>query len=700
MEKLFTKVDGATPEEAFAFSLLDMSRDAVIALDPNGRIEYWNASATRMFGYQPQEAAGQVWNDIFLRDDVERQHTIWQAVYSAGTWEGELTVRHAEGNWVAVLSRWDIKRDDAGNPIRILLTSTGIEECSRLLGTSSQATRQSFDELFTHHPDGVFAFDHEGHLISANASLEKLTGYSSQELMSMPLSHLIKKSSLELLQICYRKAMAGEPQSAEFVCLHRNGTAIDASISLLPNIVNNAIVGVHGIVKDIRERKASERRIHFLANHDALTGLPNRNLLYDRLQHAIDQARRFNTLVGVLFLDLNRFKVINDSLGHDKGDLLLQTIAERLKKTVRDIDTVARLGGDEFVIVLEHITEAAHVSIFARDLLNVINQSIELAGHIVSVSTSIGASLYPHDGTSPYSLLKNADLAMYSAKSSGLGKFCFYKQEMNDKAIDKLSRETNLRKAIESRELLLHYQPRLNMNTNEIVAVEALVRWDHPEKGMIYPIYFIQLAEESGMIDALGEWVFTSACNQLMQWRKAGLQPMKVSINVSAKQLNAEFCDMVANALEELELEPEYVELEITESTLMINLETNHEILLRLKEMGLSLSIDDFGTGYSSLNYLKRLPIDTLKIDKYFVRDIGEDPDDTAIVNATIAMAHSMDLEVVAEGVTSYAQLEFLQKAQCDEIQGYLLCQPLPPQEMETYFRTCELRGIQYSWAH
>ncbi|HEU4708871.1 MAG TPA: EAL domain-containing protein [Methylophilaceae bacterium] len=694
------EMDTAKPEAAvFAHTLLDMSRDAIVTVDMRGIIEYWNAGAEQLFGYRRKQATGRSWDSLFLQEEPESRNAIWQEVLQLGKWEGEISCRHADGQRIVVLSRWDTERDTRGEPTRVVMVSSSQEQYARLLGASTQNSHTSFDELFAHHPDGVFAFNREGRLISANASLEKLTGYTRHELMSMQLEPLVRKSSFELLRQAFLKAMAGDPQTAEFTLVHKDGSEIDASISLLPNIVNHVIVGVHGVVKDISDRKSSERRILYLANHDALTGLPNRNLLYDRMQHAIEQARRYKTMVGVLFMDLNRFKIVNDSLGHDKGDLLLKAVADRLRYSLRDVDTVARLGGDEFVVVLENITDAGHIQQFAHHLLHVICQPVELDGTTLSVSTSIGASLYPQDGDQPYVLLKNADLAMYAAKERGLGKFCLYTPEMNDKALERLGRESRLREAIESRELLLHYQPRLNMHTNQIVAVEALVRWDHPEKGLIYPSYFIELAEEIGLIDALGEWVFTSGCRQMMRWRQAGLKPIKMSINVSAQQLNTEFCHMVAHVLEQTGLEARYIELEITESTLMLNLESTYDILLRLKQMGVSLSIDDFGTGYSSLNYLKRLPIDTLKIDKTFVRDIGEDPDDTAIVNATIAMAHSMELEVVAEGVVTFEQLEFLQNADCDEIQGYLICQPLPADELEGYFKTCELRGIQYSWA-
>jgi diguanylate cyclase (GGDEF)-like protein len=452
----------------------------------------------------------------------------------------------------------------------------------------------------------------------------------------------------------------------------------------LPLVMDRRIVGVYGIARDITYSKNYERRIEYLANYDSLTGLPNRNLLDDRIRHAIIQADRLGLQIGILFLDLNRFKIINDSLGHDKGDLLLQSVANRLQENVREGDTVARLSGDEFVVVLENISAVEAVSVIAGNLLNAISMPINLDGVDLTVSTSMGASVYPKDGLDVATLLKNADLAMYQAKQLGSGMFRFYGCEMNTRVLERLLNENNLRLALERGELVLHYQPRIDVESREIVGMEALVRWVHPERGLVAPIDFIPLAEEIGVIGELGEWVLKTACRQNRLWQDQGLPPIKVSVNLSAHQLTpaSTINQTIENVLIETGLDACWLELEITESSLMQNIESTLNMLLEIRDSGVSISVDDFGIGYSSLSYLKRLPINTLKIDKSFIRDIASDQDDAAIVTATIAMAHTMRLKVVAEGVTSDAQIRFLEAHRCDEVQGYLLSYPLPAEKL------------------
>jgi diguanylate cyclase (GGDEF)-like protein/PAS domain S-box-containing protein len=682
-------------------SLVTHSRDSMFVLGMSGEVEYWNCAAERMFGLSVKDALGASVDRIFSFGAALGFSTIKKILLRTGHWEGELLCRRSDGSQLAVLSRWGVERNSAGRPLRILVSNTDAGVWKQYVQTSPRERRQNFDALFGQHPDGVFSFDLRRRLVAVNPEMCRLTGHDANQLLEMPLSRLVREAQLPTVRAAFFEALRGKPQTLEFTCVRRDGTDMDASITLLPNIVDERIVGLHGILKDISQRKRDERRIVYLANHDALTGLPNRNLLHDRMQHAIDQARRCGTQACVLFMDLNRFKVINDSLGHDKGDQLLCAIADRFKNALRGVDTVARIGGDEFVVLIEDVHDVEHVSRVAQSLLALVAQPVVLGDTSLSVTTSIGASVYPGDGDDAVALLKHADLAMYAAKRPGSGGFRFYSADMNDRAIVRLTRENSLRNAISGGQLVLHYQPRLDLARNEIVGLEALVRWDHPGKGLIYPTSFIELAEETGLIDGLGEWVLTAACTQMRAWRDAGLRPIRMSVNVSAIQLNSErLFAAVAAALNAAQLEPSFLELEITESSLMQNLEASQAVLGEFRRMGISLSIDDFGTGYSSLNYLKRLPIDTLKIDRSFVHDVSNNEDDAAIVRATIAMAHSMHLKVVAEGVTSFDQLHLLQEWKCDEIQGYLLCQPLPAGEVESFFRTAELRGIHYSWAH
>jgi diguanylate cyclase (GGDEF)-like protein/PAS domain S-box-containing protein len=683
-------------------SILALSHDAIFVTGIDSTIQFWNSGAEKMFGYCAREAKGRKSHELLRAEYPLDLAEIEQQLLTAGHWEGEVSYAARNGTRLTTLGRWVLERNDNDRAARILMSSTDVSLWKSALEarTVINANVQRFDALFGHHPDGFLVFSQDGQLLSANAALSALTGYSSTELMEMPLDALVAPGHLAQMKAHFHDALRGVPQNYEFTCVKKDGSRFDAGITMLPHLLDHKINGLHGIVKDISRRKHDERQILFLATHDPLTGLPNRNLLNDRMQHAIEQARRLHSQVGILFMDLNRFKVINDSLGHDQGDKLLCTIAERLKRAVREVDTVARLGGDEFVVLLENVGEAGHVSAVARNLLKLINQPILLDGNAVTVSTSIGASIFPQDGNDPVTLLKNADLAMYAAKEAGPSMFRPYAAEMNTKAVGRLMRENSLRQAMERNELVLYFQPRLDIVKDQIVSLEALVRWEHPEKGLILPMNFIPLAEEIGMIDALGEWVLLAACRQLKMWHDAGLGPVHVSVNVSALQLGSDaICDTIAQVLTATGIAADCLELEITESSLMQNLDASHEKLLDIRHLGVSLSIDDFGTGYSSLSYLKRLPIDTLKIDKSFIRDVAQNSDDAAIVTATIAMAHSMNLRVVAEGVTAFDQMYFLESCGCDEIQGFLLCRPLPASEVEAFLRVCQLRGIRFWWA-
>jgi diguanylate cyclase (GGDEF)-like protein/PAS domain S-box-containing protein len=683
-------------------SMLGLSRDAIFVTDIEGEILLWNHGAETMFGYTEQEALGRNRDELLSPQYPVNLSELKRELITTGHWEGKISYITRDGTKLTTLSRWALERENLPGRARILISNTDISLWQAHLDTPtfSKAGGQNFDSLFRLHPDGVLAFNLQGQLVAANPAMSALTGYSTAELLAMPIEQLVTPEDLGKLRFNFSKALRGTSETHEFTCIKKDKTRFDAGVTMLPYVTNGKISGLHVIVKDISHRKLDERRILYLATHDSLTGLANRDLLNDRMRHAIEQARRLQSQVGVLFMDLNRFKVINDSLGHEKGDILLCTIADRLRSAVREVDTVARLGGDEFVILLENITATDHISTVAKNLLKLVKQPIELEGNILTVSASIGTSIYPQDGSDPATLLKNADMAMYEAKRLGPDTFRSYTAEMKVRVSGQLARESSLRQAIDRGELVLHYQPRMDIARNRLVGVEALVRWDHPEKGLILPANFIPLAEEIGIIDTLGEWVLLSACQQLKTWRDSGLSPLKMSVNVSTIQFRSEsLLDTVEEALTDTGLDPSCLELEITESSLMQNLDASFEKLMKVRNLGVSLSIDDFGTGYSSLSYLKRLPIDTLKIDKSFVREVPENIDDAAIVSATIAMAHSMNLRVVAEGVTSLEQMRFLESCHCDEMQGFLLCQPLPAAEAELFFKTSQMRGI-YSWAH
>jgi diguanylate cyclase (GGDEF)-like protein len=428
----------------------------------------------------------------------------------------------------------------------------------------------------------------------------------------------------------------------------------------------------------------SRETVDYLSLYDSLTGLPNRRMFTEQLAPILVQARKRSEIRAVLFLDLDRFKTINDSLGHTVGDMLLKAVAARLTRSLRHGDLVARLGGDEFMILLQGLTQKQDAAKIAVKVLDSLRPPFRIKGHDLHIASSIGIAISPEDGDDVDMLLKNADTAMNRAKELGRNSYQFFAVEMSDISITRLGLENDLRKALERRELILYYQPQYNMDCGQVAGVEALLRWNHPKRGMIPPGDFIPMAEETGLIVPIGNWVMRTACEQCMAWRHSGLAPIHMAVNLSARQFQQQdLPDVVAGILAETGLDPAWLELEITESILMQNLETTIDQLVRLMELGVKISIDDFGTGYSSLNYLKRFPLHALKIDRSFVKDIGEDSDDTSIVSAVIALAHTLCLEVVAEGVETCGQRDFLRSQQCDRYQGFLMSPPVPAERIE-----------------
>lgn len=447
--------------------------------------------------------------------------------------------------------------------------------------------------------------------------------------------------------------------------------------------------GYRGIGKNITERKLAEERIHYLAFHDELTSLPNRTMFTQRAEHAITKAKRnSDTMVSILFIDLDRFKVINDTLGHSTGDYLLQEIAKRLTNTLRESDTVARLGGDEFIVLLEAINDPKYTASIARKILTNIIQPIVISGQEYQITASIGISNYPNDGQDGETLMKNADIAMYLAKEHGKNNYQFYSAQMNVHSFERLALESNLRRALENEELELHYQPKLDILTNKITGMEALIRWKHPYLGMILPEQFISIAEETGLIIPIGKWVLKTACAQTITWQQQGYNEIKIAVNLSPRQFNDEnLVNDIASVLQETSMPSYLLELEITESMVMYNITKAIKLITELKTMGINIAIDDFGTGYSSLAVLKQFPIDTLKIDRSFVKNIPNDAEEVAITDAIISMGKALNLKIVAEGVEKEEQLHFLRGRTCDEIQGFYFSKPLPADECIALFQ-------------
>jgi len=437
------------------------------------------------------------------------------------------------------------------------------------------------------------------------------------------------------------------------------------------------------------EREAAElasNEIEHLAYHDALTGLPNRPLFFDRLIVALANAARSQQKAGIFFLDLDRFKDINDSLGHSLGDSLLKAVADRIRHCIREGDTLARFGGDEFTLLIPRIDHVEDAAKIAQKIIETLKIPFVIQDRELFVSTSIGVSIYPNDGADPETLVRNADSAMYRAKDSGRDNYQLYAPAMNARALERLALENMLRKALQGKELALHYQPVMDARTQNVIGFEALLRWNHPELGLLTPGHFISVAEHSGIIVPIGEWVLRTACKQLRVWQKRYGRELSVAVNLSARQFQqSDLVEQIRSAVEESGIDARTLELEITESNAMQNAENTIYTLRELKNLGIRIAMDDFGTGYSSLNYLKRFPIDTLKLDRSFVADVTKEGSDAAIVTAIIAMAHSLDLEVIAEGVESAEQMEFLKTRRCDYLQGYLFGYPYTVEEVDRF---------------
>ncbi|HET7525731.1 MAG TPA: EAL domain-containing protein, partial [Burkholderiaceae bacterium] len=461
----------------------------------------------------------------------------------------------------------------------------------------------------------------------------------------------------------------------------------DEVVLLLRRMSDNIAFALNTLDHE-EDRARSHERISYLANHDALTGLPNRLMFGEQLESALAHAQRHQRTCAVLFIDLDRFKLINDSLGHDAGDELLQVMSRRLKGCLRASDIVARLGGDEFVVLLREVAEVHHIGGIARKILDAALEPIELNGQECRISASVGISVYPSDAQDAATLMKNADMAMYCAKEEGKNNFQFFSTEIRSQSMQRLTMETRLRRALERKELLLHYQPKLDVQTGDITGVEALLRWQSPDLGMVAPNDFIGLAEETGLIVPIGRWVLRTACAQNMAWIEAGLPRVSMAVNLSARQFATDsLVDDVEAALRESGMPAELLELEITEGMVIANPERALRVLSSIKAMGVRLAIDDFGTGYSSLAQLKHFPIDTLKVDRSFIRDIPNDNEDRAITEAIIAMGKSLGLNIVAEGVETVHQLNFLRHRSCDEMQGFYFSKPVAADDLAKLLR-------------
>ncbi len=536
--------------------------------------------------------------------------------------------------------------------------------------------------------DAVISASPDGLVTSWNMGATQMYGYSAAEMEGQPVSILEPEERAGEIDQVLERIRAGERVVRyETIRLHKSGRALEVAVAVSPILdETGAVAGTASISRDIGDTKRAQEIIVFQSFHDSLTGLSNRALLMERLTLCLEKARHGAKRLAVLFLDLDLFRAINDSFGHDVGDNIFREVSRRLLQCVRDGDTVARVGGDEFIVLLPDLARSEDATTVARKLLEAVAQPFEIEGRRVDLTTSIGVAIYPDDGQDPEALLRNADAAMTRAKERGRNNFQLSVPELTEEALRRLSLQAGLRQAIENNELVLHYQPVLSLATGRIVELEALVRWQHPQNGLIMPNDFIHVAEKAGMMVSLGEWVLAKAAQQTRLWQIAGFAGLRIAINLSPSQFHEKnLVSNVRRVLTETGLPAEALEIEITEGVAMEDAEVTVANLLALRDLNVGVSIDDFGTGYSSLSYLKRLPIDTIKLDQSFVRDVTSDPDDAAIASAVIAMAHSLELSVVAEGVETEEQLAFLRSQGCDRMQGHLLAPALPAEAFERF---------------
>ncbi len=652
---------------------------------------YYSPRWKEMLGYRDDELPNEyaTWEDNVHPDDLEKTYVGLQKNIDGKTkyYEGTHRMKHKDGSWVWILDRGQAIYDDSGKPVRMIGTHTDITK-EKALQLKYLQQAQIIEQIH----DSVNSTDMDGFVTSWNHASQVMFGYTADEIIGKHISILYLEKDLSVFPDAKEMLMKTDEfrTDIELVTKSKNIIFVSLTLSLLRD-ESGKFTNIVGYSQDISERKKAEVELreqknilHHQAHHDSLTGLPNRVLFNDRLEQAIEKARRSKTSMALLFIDLDHFKEINDSLGHIVGDNILIDVTTRLQKIIRGEDTLSRLGGDEFTIILENLTQGQDASLLAQKILKVLSEPMIIEDHELYISSSIGISLSPEDGSLATNLLKYADSAMYKAKANGRNNFQFYSAEMTELAFERVVMESALRAAIQNEELVVHYQPQVEARNNKLTGMEALVRWQHPTMGLVSPAKFIPLAESTGLIVELDRYVMRMAMTQTATWMKKGLRPGILYMNLSVKQLQKkDFIDMIQELMRETQCESENIGLEITEGQIMTNPEEAIIILKQISDLGIELAIDDFGTGYSSLSYLKKLPIDKLKIDQSFVRDLPDDEEDIGITRAVIALAKSLNLKIIAEGVETKEQKEFLVENGCHNIQGYLYSKPVSAGEME-----------------
>ncbi|HET6718192.1 MAG TPA: EAL domain-containing protein [Rhodocyclaceae bacterium] len=652
--------------------IINHLHDSVIVMDLAGFISSWNQGAERLFGYTADEALGR--HILFLyADEADGEDLPFNRVLADHGREMTVRRRKKSGEvfWASITL--SLMRDEAGEPTGIVGYLVDITD---RLATETQL--QLHARIFDQSSEAIIVTDAGFRIVSVNRAFVDMTGLTATEVLGQVPGVLRPCSFASGLSTELRTTLERQGHwQGELWDWRKDGQIFPVwgSITAIRNPageITNCVV----VMSDITQRKEAEAQIYRLAYYDALTGLPNRELLFTLVEQALAEAHRQHGHGALLFVDINRFKHVNDSFGHDAADVLLREIAQRLRQSLREPDVVARVGGDEFVIGLFGLASRGDAAVVARQLMAALGQPFHVNHLELIVSASVGIAIYPDDGRDAETLIRAADVAQQRAKHGTEG-WLFYAQDMNMRSIERLKLETGLRRAIDHQQFVLHYQPQIDFASGALLSAEALVRWQHPQLGLIPPGQFIPLAEETGLIGAIGEWVIEEVCRQLAAWQTAGRPPLKVAVNLSSRQLRPDLPDTVRRILARHGVEARWLEFELTESMLMRDAEDVIGMMQGLRSIGVSLSLDDFGTGFSSLAYLKRFPIDKLKIDQSFVRGIPADRKDMAIIRSIINLAKFLELKVLAEGVETAEQSTFLKKSGCEQVQGFLFSRPL-----------------------
>jgi len=660
-------------------TIIDTALDAVVQLDESGIIKSWNAQARTMFGWKQEEVIGRLLYETIISDSYrDGHHNELQRILSGGE-ANELNPRfEIEG----------MHRDGHAMTIELSVTHFRMGDRTIFSAFIRDVTQHKIEEdqlrlaakVFESTNEAILIADADNNIVAVNDAFTKMTGYSLAEVQGRNPKLLASgEHDTDFYKNMWRSINKLGCWQGEIIDKNKAGQHFYKHMAI--NAVRNEqdiVTHYVSISSDITERKEYDKNVYSLAYYDVLTGLPNRTLLRDRLGQLIATAHRDNTQFALLFLDLDRFKYINDSMGHSVGDKLLQSVALRLQDCVREGDTVSRIGGDEFVLLLREIDKPA-VAVVSDKLLKSLATPFNLNGQEISTFASIGIALYPQHAGDSDTLMKNADAAMYNAKENGRNNYKFFMPEMNFRANQVFLMEKDMRVALQQDQFMLVYQPQVDLASGMVCGAEALIRWKHPEKGLVAPAEFIPVAEETGQIIQIGEWVLRTACWRFAAWQKQGMPAIPLAVNLSIRQLRQpNLADVVESVLKDTGLSPHCLELEITEGIMMGDTKAAMEFLTRMHQLGVQMSIDDFGTGFSSLSYLKNLPVSKLKIDQSFVRDIDTDESDAAIIRSIISLGHRLEMKVIAEGVETLEQLDFLRLRGCDEVQGYFISRPLP----------------------